>query len=200
LALPRQNPAPQRPPAIGRAYIMSRKEASNSGTVVTGTLFLNSTPLSVLFDSRATHSFISTRATLLLNLEGTKEEVNYQIGLPNGQVIKCSILCKDVPIMIEERRFLGDLIQFNLSEFDIILGMNWFPTHGAHIDYKALKVILKDSKGRKVYFHGERTKPEKRIISALKAYKMLRKGFVGYWCYALEVKDDEVRVGDIPIV
>ena len=102
--------------------------------------------------------------------------------------------------MIGEKRFLGDLIQFNLSEFDIILGMNWLTTHEAHIDCKALKVILKDSKGRKVYFHGERTKPEKRIISAMKACKMLRKECVGYWCYALEVKDDEVRVGDIPIV
>ena len=110
LAPPRQNPAPQRPLAVGRAYIMSRKEASNSSTVVTRTLFLNSIPLSVLFDSGATHSFISTRAALLLNLEGTKEEVNYQIGLPNGKVIKCSILYKDVPIMIGEKRFLGCLL------------------------------------------------------------------------------------------
>ena len=102
--------------------------------------------------------------------------------------------------MLGERRFLGDLIQFNLSEFDIILGMNWLTTHEAHIDCKALKVILKDSKGRKVYFHGERTKPKKRIISTMKACKMLRKGCVGYWCYTLEVKDDEVRVEDIPIV
>ena len=159
LAPLRQNPAPQRPSAVGRAYIMSRKEASDSGTVVTGTLFLNSTPFSVLFDSGATHSFISARAALLLNLEGTKEEVNYQIGLPNGQFIKCSILYKNVPIKIGEKRFLGDLIQFNLSEFDIILGMNWLTTHEAHIDCKALKVIMKDSKGRKVYFYGERTKP-----------------------------------------
>jgi len=96
-------PAPQRPPAVGRAYIMSRKEASNSCTVVTGTLFLNSKPFSVLFDSGATHSFISTKAALLLNLEGTKEEVDYQIGLPSGQVIKCSMFYKDVPIMIGEK-------------------------------------------------------------------------------------------------
>jgi len=29
---------------------------------------------------------------------------------------------------------------------------------------------------------------------------MLRKGCVGYWCYALKVHDDEVRVEDIPVV
>jgi len=78
--------------------------------------------------------------------------------------------------------------------------MNWLAAYGAHIDCKALQVILKDSMGRKVYFHGERTKQEKCIISAMKACKMLRKGRVGYWCYALEVQDDEIRVEDIPVV
>ena len=60
LAPPRQVPAPKRLPVVGRAYIMSKKEALNSGTVVTGTLFLNSMPFPVLFDSGVTHSFIST--------------------------------------------------------------------------------------------------------------------------------------------
>jgi len=50
------------------------------------------------------------------------------------------------------------------------------------------------------YFHGERTKKEIHLISAMKACKMLRKGWVGYLCYALEVREEEVRVEDIPIV
>ena len=82
--------------------------------------------------------------------------------------------------MIGEKGFQGDLIQLALSEFDVILRMNWLTAHGARIDCKALKVILKDSRGRIVYFHGEGTKKEKRIISAMKACKMLRKGCIGY--------------------
>ena len=93
--------------------MISKKEASNSSTMITGTLFLNFKPFSILFDSGATHSFISTRATLLLNLEGNKEEVDYRIGLPNRPVSKCSTLYRDVPIMIREEIFPGDLIQFD---------------------------------------------------------------------------------------
>ena len=144
--LPRQVPAPQKPPAVGRAYIMSKKKASNSTTVVTRTLFLSSKLFSVLFDSGATHSFISTQATLLLNLEDNKEEVDYKISLPYGHVTKCSTLYRDVPIMTGKKRFPGDVI-----EFDVILGMNCLTAHGTHIDCKALKVILKDLRGRKVY-------------------------------------------------
>ena len=64
---------------------------------------------------------------------------------------------------------------------------------GAHIDCKALRVILRDSRGQKACFYGERTKKENRLISAMKACEMLRKGCVGYWCYASEVKEEEVR-------
>jgi len=46
------------------------------------------------------------------------------------------------------------LIQFDLFDFDIILEMNWLHTYRAKIDYEDLKVILKDEKGREVFFYG----------------------------------------------
>jgi len=85
--------------------------------------------------------------TLHLNLEGNKEEVGYRISLLNGHTVECSVLYKDVPIIIEERVFPGDLIQFYLSEFHIILGMNLLTTHGVNIAREALKIILKKKDG-----------------------------------------------------
>jgi len=64
LALSHKVSAPKKPIPVGRAYIMSKKEASNSSTVVITTLLLNSKPFSILFDWAATHSFISTQAAL----------------------------------------------------------------------------------------------------------------------------------------
>ena len=45
--LQRQENLPLKPPTAGRDYIMSKKEAIVSSTVVTGTLFLNSKPFCV---------------------------------------------------------------------------------------------------------------------------------------------------------
>jgi len=59
-ASPCRAPAPSKPGAVGRTYIMSKKEASKSGAMVTGTLFLNFKPFFALFGSDATHSFIFT--------------------------------------------------------------------------------------------------------------------------------------------
>jgi len=69
-----------------------------------------------------------------------------------------------------------DLIQFDLSDFDIILGMNWLRTYEAQIDCEDLKVVLKDEKERKVCFYGQREAKSCSLISAMKASKLLCQG------------------------
>ena len=57
------------------------------------------------------------------------------------------------------------------------------------IDCEALKAILIDKKGREACFVGKE-KPCS-IISAMKASKLLRQGYEGYWCYAMDIKENE---------
>jgi len=58
-------------------------------------------------------------------------ETNYRIKLPNDSVVECPLSYKLAPITIGGTIFPVDLIQFDLSEFDIILGMNWLHIYGA---------------------------------------------------------------------
>jgi len=80
--------------------VISKREVVTSGMVITGTLFLNTKPFCVLFDSSATHSFISTQSALQLDIELVKVERNYRIKLPNDFIIECPILYKHVLISI----------------------------------------------------------------------------------------------------
>jgi len=180
LAPPCQGAPPLRPTAVGRAYVMSKKKAATSGTVVTETLFFKFKGICVLFDSGATRSLISTRSAMELNLEDRRTETNYKVKLPNACVIECSISYKLAQFTIAGTTFLADLIQFDSSDFDIILGMNWLQTYGAKIDSEDLKVILKDGKGREVSFYGQREEKSYPLISAMKASKLLRQGCMGY--------------------
>jgi len=45
------------------------------------------------------------------------------MSLPNRNVMECSVRYKNVTIVIEDKAFLADLMQLDLSEFDVILGM-----------------------------------------------------------------------------
>jgi len=120
LAPPHQEAPSLRPAAGGRAYVMSKKEATTSGTVVTRTLFLNSKPFGILFDSGATHPFISTRSSMQLNMKDRRMETNYKIKLPNDCVIECPVPYKLVPIAIGGTTFPVNLIQFDLSNLTLL--------------------------------------------------------------------------------
>ena len=93
-----------------------------------------------------------------LNLEDRSMETNYRIKLPNNCVIECPISYKLVPITLGGTTFSVNLIQFDLSDFDIILEMNWLYIYGAKIECEDLKVILKDKKGEKYVSMGRERK------------------------------------------
>jgi len=79
---------------------------------------------------------------------------------------------KVVHIIIDGVTFPGDLIRFDFSDFDIILGMNWLHTYTTKIDSNNLKVILRNESGREVCFYGKREEKPCPIISAMKASKL----------------------------
>jgi len=59
-----------------------------------------------------------------LNLKDRRTQSNYRIKIPSDCVIECPISYKFVSITIGETTFSVDLTEFNLSDFNIILGMN----------------------------------------------------------------------------
>jgi len=87
---------------------MSKKEAIASGIVVTSTLFL----IQFLFVY-----YLIRCHSLLFDLGA-----NYRIKLPNDSILDCSIFYKHVPISLGESILPEDLIQFDLFDFDSILG------------------------------------------------------------------------------
>jgi len=59
-----------------------------------------------------------------LNVEGRRMKTNYRIKLPSDSEVECLVSYKVFPITIGETTFPEDLIQFDMSNFDIILRMN----------------------------------------------------------------------------
>ena len=55
----------KRPKAIGRVFALSGAEAAQSENLIQGTCFIAENPFVVLFDSGATHSFISLACVML---------------------------------------------------------------------------------------------------------------------------------------
>ena len=100
------------------------KQADNLETIVIGMLTFNSITLVVLFDSGATHSFISSEAISQIGVESHKYVVDLDVNLTTKKGVKYSVMYKNYMVTLNQEDFEGDLIQLDPSEFDIILEMN----------------------------------------------------------------------------
>ena len=50
---------------------------------------------------------------------------------PLGVTVKLGKVCKDCPLTLENRNCPTDLIVLSMSEFDVILGIDWLTKYGA---------------------------------------------------------------------
>ena len=118
------------------------------GEVMTASMFLvNKHPAIVLFDSRASHSFMSQ--TFASKYDQKIIEVDkggYSISSARA-TISTNQLVRDVLISIQEREYTMDLIVSLGLAIDMILGMKWINGHGVLIDTSTRTIMLREPKG-----------------------------------------------------
>src|SRR4051812_49397793 len=95
-----------------------------------GTLLVNSVPSTVLFDSRASHSFMSEAFALSHNFPLEKMNPPMVVRTPIGHCRTSKILPGTI-IEIEGIEFLASPIILTSSTIDLILGMDWLKGHNA---------------------------------------------------------------------
>jgi hypothetical protein len=108
--------------------LVTVEEAQEALGMVIGMFFVNDTSAVVLFDSRASHSFISTTYV---------EKHNLPIALLRCQMIVSSLegdmparqLCPKVNLQIRGVDFVANLIVLESKGIDIILGMDRLSKH-----------------------------------------------------------------------
>jgi predicted aspartyl protease len=101
--------------------------------VLTGTFSINDTPVKLLFDSGATHSFISENLLGKLGLRGSHTKSAYKIITPGGN-ISPHIVAFGVPLKLGSKNIQSNLITINLEGMDVILGMDWMTQHKVVLD------------------------------------------------------------------
>jgi hypothetical protein len=100
-----KGPAPQ----AGRANYTTIEEIPTGEEVLAGTFFLNEHPVIILFDSGASHDYISSTCAKKVMLSTMTMEALYVISTPGGQVVADRIVRK-APLELAGRVFRTDLI------------------------------------------------------------------------------------------
>ena len=145
------NPCRIAKPVDGHLNHVNVEEAQEAPDVILGTFLVNSVPAQVLFDSGASHSFVTEsfmdRSRMMPEL--LRRRMLVQIP---GARIKASRVCPDIPVEIHGAKFPADLVVLGTEGLDVILGVNWLTKHHGRIDFTLRTVNLTSAEGVHVMF------------------------------------------------
>ncbi|XP_027916001.1 uncharacterized protein LOC114175442 [Vigna unguiculata] len=149
---------------------MTSTEATRSGNLILDHCFLFGNTVLVLFDSGASHSFISHDCVERLGLSTRDLGCELMVSTPaSGQVstnlacVGCLMEVEGRCLMeVEGRRFKVNLVCLPLEGLEVILGMDWLSINHVVLDCGRRRIVFPETKGIKLVTSGEAVKEMKQ--------------------------------------
>jgi hypothetical protein len=129
----------------GRVNHMTSDEVQQALDIVLGMFLASSHSATILFNSRASHSFISSSFITKHSLTVATMKHTMLVSSPGGEM-RAKHICPAVSITIRGVDFPSNLILLDSKGIDIILGMDWLSKYDRVIQCarKAVKLTKKD--------------------------------------------------------
>ena len=149
----------------------------------------------MLFDSGASHSFIAASVVKELGLEVETLEESLYVSSPLGTRARLGMICRGCELEISGTLLTVDLRIMDMSEFDVILGMDWLTAYRVVIDCERKRVTAYMKDDTRVVFQGD-----KHDILPQTVYESRCQGQLAGWLASLTLEDEERPYLDLPRV
>ncbi|GKE02550.1 putative reverse transcriptase domain-containing protein [Tanacetum coccineum] len=165
--------------AVGNAEKNGNASRNPDSNVITGTFPLNNHYASILFDTGADRSFISTAFSSLIDIAPTPLENSYDVELADGKIVGIETIIRGCTLNFLNHPFNIDLIPVELGSFNVIIGMDRLRRcHSVIIcDERLVRIPYGNET---LIFHGDKSNHGREswltIISCSKAQEYMAKG------------------------
>ncbi|GJY31308.1 putative reverse transcriptase domain-containing protein [Tanacetum coccineum] len=134
--------------ALTKVYVVGNAGTNPDSNVVTGTFLLNDRYASILFNTGADRSFVSTTFSSLIDITPTTLDHYYDVELADGKIIGINTIIRGCTLNFLDHPFNINLMPAGLGSFDVIVGMDWLAKYHAVIDC-AEKIEIEDKSREK---------------------------------------------------
>nr|GEY74989.1 hypothetical protein [Tanacetum cinerariifolium] len=111
--------------APAKVYAVGHAGTNPDSNVVTGTFLLNNRYVSILFDTGADRSFVSTAFSSRIDITPTSLDHYHDVKLANERIIGLNTILRGCTLNFLNHPFNIDLMLVELGSFDAIIGMDW---------------------------------------------------------------------------
>nr|GEW70237.1 putative reverse transcriptase domain-containing protein [Tanacetum cinerariifolium] len=184
--------------AIGNTEKKGNASRDPDSNVVMGAFLLNNRYASILFDTGANRSFISTAFSSLIDIAPTTLENNYDVELADVKIIRVSTIIRGYTLNFLNHLFNIDLMPVELGSFDVIIDMDWL--RRCHTVIVCDKKLVRVPYGNEtLIFRGDESNNRREswltIILCSKAQKYLTKGCQIFLAQISTAKEEDKSEG-----
>jgi hypothetical protein len=126
-------PAGKNMKKTGRIYYTQVAATPKREPMMMGTFIVANHPTVILFDSSASHTFMSKTFVQKHCIHNTESREWFIIHSPGGQIFTKEVVFH-VPVTLAGREFPTNMIVIKGQDIDVILGMNWLAQNKAIIN------------------------------------------------------------------
>ncbi|GJT49608.1 putative reverse transcriptase domain-containing protein [Tanacetum coccineum] len=199
--------------AQGWVYVVGNAEKNGNASrnpdsnVIMGTFLLNNCHASILFDTGADRSFISTAFSSLVDIAPTPLKKSYDVELADGKIAGIDTIIQGCTLNFLNHPFNLDLMPVELGSFDVIIGMDWL--RRCHTVIECDEKLVRIPYGNEtLIFRGDESNNRKEswltIISCSKAQEYMARGCQIFLAKISAKKEEDKSEGkqlkDVPIV
>ncbi|XP_070045819.1 uncharacterized protein [Nicotiana tomentosiformis] len=178
----------------------ARMEAVVSDSVITGIVTVYHRDASLLFDPGSTYSYVSSYFSPYLGISRDPLSFPIYVSKTIGDCIIVDCVYRSCLVVLGGFETRAGLLLLNMLDFDIILGMNKLSPYHAIFDYHAKTVILAMPILPRIEWRGALDYVLIRVISFLKAQRMVEKGCDAYLAFVRDANIDTPTVESVPVV
>ena len=140
----------------GRVYAIVPSTEPADQPTLQGMFLLSRLWARILFNYGASHSFIVASCVRELGLEVETLEESMQVSSCLGTRVSVDLICRGCELEISGILLRLDLRVMDMTEFDVILRMDWLTTHRVVIDCERRKVTAYTQDDTRVTFQGDK--------------------------------------------
>lgn len=158
-------------------------------------------PALVMFDSGATHSFVSLSFCAYWDRESEDLGHILMVDVADGRTVSVSSIYRGCIMELSGTKFEIDLIPIAMKELCVVVGMDWLHSVRAVIDCYRKQVQVRTPSGGELLVQGSTVKYSKVLRTAARARKYLLQSGKSFLAYVRDTREifPAKSIGDVPV-
>ncbi|XP_070049249.1 uncharacterized protein [Nicotiana tomentosiformis] len=148
----------------------------------------------------STYSYVSSLFVHFLDIPHESLGTQVYVSTPVGNSVIVDRVFRSCIVTFYGYETRADILLLNMTDFEVILGMDWLSVYRDILDCHAKTVTLAMPELPRLEWKGSSISTPSQIISFMKARHMVKKGYLAYLAYVRDTTAETPAIDSVLVV